>query len=143
MKKMVIYSIATVGIVFIAFVLLVKWALWEPKGMKKGSLVYMLKVPDDLKAFPTWGELTAPEYDISLPDSSLGPFVASMKYTTSLPLNEVLDEVKKLRFGCEQDTSGRAICEKVINESQLIQLFYGKILYNRDENIEVAFIEKG
>lgn len=110
--------------------------------MEKDSMVYRLKVPDALKAFPTWGELTAPEYDISLPDSSAGPFVARMKYTTSLTLHEVLSEVKRLQFSCEQHTPGRAVCEKVISEGRSIQLFYGKILHNQDENIEVAYLEK-
>lgn len=65
---------------------------------------------------------------------------ARMKYTTSLSLHEILAEVKKLQFGCEQYTPGRAVCEKVISQSRSIQLFYGKILHNRDENIEVVYL---
>ena len=141
MKKIIIYSIVVVVSILVSFVLLMKWAFWEPNGMKKGSMVYMLKVPDELKAFPIWGELTAPEYNISLPDSSVGPIASWMKYTTSLTLYKVMDEAIKLQFSCRIYTPGRAQCEKIINESQLIQLSYGKILSNRDENIEVAFLK--
>lgn len=142
MLKKFSIAIALIAVVVVLFGLWIKWEMWEPQGLKKGTLVYWLKVPDELKNFPTWGESTAPEYGISHPDSSVGPFVARMTYTTSLPLHEVLAEVKKLQFVCKQYTRGRAVCEKIINENRSIQLSYGKRSYNQDENIEVVYLEK-
>lgn len=84
--------------------------------------------------------MTAPEYSVSLPDSSVGTYAARMEYATSLNLHEVLDEVKKLQLDCEMYGHGKAICRKALDQRRSIQLSYGKILYNRDENIEVVYL---
>ena len=138
--KIIITAFTLIALAALLFGLWIKWELWEPEGIKRGTLVYWLKIPAELKNFQTWGVLTAPEYDISLPDSSVGPSAARMKYTTSLSLHEVLAEVKKLQFGCKQYTPDRAVCKKVISLSRSIKLFYGKILHNRVENIEVVYL---
>ena len=138
--KVILITMAIIVSVVLLLGLWAKWELWEPGEIKKGSLVYRLKVPDELKAFPTWGELTAPEYDISNGDGGK-PSAARMKYTTSYTLEAFLDEAKKLQFNCQQYDPGDSLCDKAIDQGHSLQFAYGRKPSDRSGRVDVIFID--
>lgn len=44
--KRIIIAITLIVLVVLLFGLWLKWDLWEPEGIKRGTLVYWLKIPD-------------------------------------------------------------------------------------------------
>jgi len=81
--KILKYFIAFVLFICISFFLSLKWYLWEPDNIKKGSLVYMLKVPDIAKNYPLWEADDSLEYDVNAADG-LKPRTTVIRYNSLL-----------------------------------------------------------
>jgi len=110
--KILKYFIIFVLFICVSFFLSLKWYFWEPSNIKKGSLVYMLKVPDAAKNFPVWGTDESPEYDVRT-DDGLKPSAVIIRYNSTLTFEVLKQRVLDEGYRCENygsDTS--VLCEK-------------------------------
>ncbi len=100
------------GLLFVTALLwpALKWGFWEPSDIERGSWIYRFKVPAAAKAFPLWGEVEPPLYDVRIADG-LSPAVARIRYVSSLSKFSLLREAKRDGFSCELG-GNLAFCEK-------------------------------
>jgi len=102
--KILKYLIAFILFVCVSFFLSLKWYFWEPSNIKKGSLVYMLKVPDVAKNFPVWGTDESLEYDVRT-DDGLKPSTTIIRYDSPLSQDKLHKILLNKGYSCK--TYGR------------------------------------
>ncbi len=89
-----------------------KWFFWEPSNIKQGSLVYTLKIPNNIKSFPKWSPWGDPLYALRIADG-LKKDTAIVDYHSTLSKLELLEEAKNIGFHCKSEAeTGRSLCVK-------------------------------
>ncbi len=122
--KILKYFIAFFLFVLVSFFLSLKWYFWEPSNIKKGSLVYILKVPGIAKSFPVWGAADSPEYDVRTADG-LKPSAVIIQYSSTLTFDVLKQRVLDEGFSCNNYGKEKSVlCEKVpeVGRSQQIEI---------------------
>ena len=143
MKKFIVLTFFVIGVVIIAVIGVIKWSLWQPMDMKKDSFAYTYKVPEVVKSFPTWAQLSPPLYDVMSIAEGLKPSVVRMRYTSSLHRDQFVAEATKLQFKCPDSTEKSLLCEKQLSPGQSLQLIYSLRSDDSAATIELAYIEQG
>ncbi len=112
-----IYFFRLILKIFIIFIITVccygfiKYIFWEPSGIKRGSPVYHLKIPDAAKNFPIWGERGKPLYDLRIADGEK-PRLSRVRYTSALDLPGTISRLKELSFKCPDPEKKNLFCFK-------------------------------
>ncbi|VAW57986.1 hypothetical protein MNBD_GAMMA11-2893 [hydrothermal vent metagenome] len=120
--KILKYFIAFVLFVFVSFFLISKWFFWEPYGVKRNSLVYMLKVPDVAKNFPVWGTDDSLEYDVIMADG-LKPSTTIIRYNSSLSQDKLHKILLSKGYSCETYRRDETVfCEKTPDPGVTFQM---------------------
>ena len=142
-EKIIIYTVAVIGVAFLGGLGIVKWSFWEPVNIQKDSFVYKFKVLVELKAFPTWGQVSPPLYDVVSVAEGLKPGVVRMRYTSSLNLGQVVTEATKSEFKCPGSGGSNVLCLKNLSVGRYLELKISSSSDGSHSIIEVAYIEQG
>ena len=138
MNKLPKYIISAAVVLVVLSLLLLKWTYWEPSDFRKGTLVYRMVVPTEVKAFPAWSEIALPDYSVRGADG-LKPSAVTMRYHSTLTLEQLADTATKITFTCQKNPAGGTFCEKKINAAQVIQIIFDKGANATTSKVEVIF----
>ncbi len=138
MNALTKYFIAAGVLLLVSSLLLLTWTYWEPSNIRKDSLLYKIRIPVEVKAFPVWGESGKSDYSVTNAEG-LKPSAITLRYHSTLTPEEISTEATKMDFLCRQYPAGSTLCEKKISASQTIQLILDKVPSDNTSKIEVIF----
>ena len=120
----------------LSFLFSLKFYFWEPNGFTKTSLVYYLKVDDDIKTFPIFSPQEDARFHV-MTDDGVKPSITEVTYHTSLKLTDILLAFKKLDFACNQDIDSTYICTKTDVEKRIVSV---EIIKDTSLKVVMAFV---
>lgn len=118
MMKVLKYGVPTLLALFVVLVLVIKFFLWEPSDIQRGSLVYHLKVPSEAQDFPLWEATSEPKYSISV-GGGLEPTVTSFIYDSSITPRDLSTKLIADGYQCEHRSSASILCSHTLGVSQV------------------------
>lgn len=116
-----------------------KFLFWEPSEIKRGSLIYQLKIPKFVKSYPIWSALQAPTYKIRIADGEK-PGMVGFHYASSLSVFDTHSHIKQLQFACPVVEKNRLFCTKNDEQGTIQQINVEQSQIG--SNIELTFISK-
>jgi hypothetical protein len=91
--------------------LTLKFLVWEPTGLPRGSLIYTFKVPAAAKELRLWGVSDTPLFDVRHGDGP-APGYTLIHYATQGGTEKLKHEIAADGFQCDRLEPGSISCER-------------------------------
>lgn len=106
-SKVALVAVLALGVAWA----IAQFARWEPTGVKRGSLVYALKVPGAAKALALWSPDTAPHYDIARNDGLANGYT-SIQYRSRKPPRDLEPAIVASGYKCQWVGEATLTCDR-------------------------------
>lgn len=126
---------AVIGAVLLllGFWLWLRYLMWEPSGIERGSVVYWMKVPRSIRALGLWRAKGPAQYDVRVGDGS-APGYVRIHYRASGGVRPLQDAIVKDGYVCERNGAVELSCERRFDDASYRQV-YGRYDWESDTTI--------
>lgn len=87
-----------------------RFLVWEPDGLRRGTLLYQLKIPAKAKDLPLWRPTGDVAYAFWLGDGP-GRGYTNVRYTTPLQLPALRDTAEREGYVCTEPSPSSIVCD--------------------------------
>lgn len=84
---------------------------WEPAGVRRGSLVYALKIPSAAKSFRLWSADGPPVYDVAHGDAE-APGYTLIQYASKKLPGSLEPQIVAAGYHCKWFSSATLACDR-------------------------------